>query len=110
GYIAAAAREAGFGNGRRREHAAGTSRPGATRTIARTAFARAGAEGAGTVAKQDANGFDAAVLLGYELRRNCGDAGRAAPVCGRTVAACAASIAADAGTKRAGVARFRSGE
>src|SRR5258708_2678820 len=100
GYAAAAQDSSGQGNGRFGERAAGASGPKSTGAADRAAHQRRSAQGAGQTGRASTDGAGDALLLGYELRRNCGRAGSAPRLCGRGAAARPARTAASAGRQR----------
>src|SRR6266851_3638917 len=100
GDAEAAQDSAGQGDGRSGKRAVGASRPQPTGAAHRTAHQRRSAQGAGQDGWASAHGAGHALLLGHELRRNCGCAGSAARLCGRGAAACPARTATSAGRQR----------
>src|SRR6266568_4429374 len=100
GYSATAEDSPGQGNRRSGKFAAGASGPEPTGSADRAAHERRSAQGAGQTGRSGAHGAGDALLLGYELRRNCGCAGSAARLCGRGAATGPARAAASAGRQR----------
>src|ERR1700676_4553118 len=100
GYAAAAQDSSRQGNGRFGKRAAGASGPQPTGAADRKANQRRSAQGAEQTGSAGTHGAGDALLLGYELRRNCGCAGSAARLCGRGAAARPARAAASAGRQR----------
>src|SRR6266568_2724502 len=100
GYSATAEDSPGQGNRRSGKCAAGASGPEPTGSADRAAHERRSAQGAGQTGRSGAHGAGDALLLGYELRRNCGCAGSAARLCGRGAATGPARAAASAGRQR----------
>src|SRR5258708_30128285 len=100
GYAEAAEDPSRQGNGRSGKCAAGASGPEPTGTTDRTANQRRSAQGAGQTGRAGTHGAGDALLLGHELRRNCGCGGSAARLCGRGVTARPARAAAITGRQR----------
>src|SRR6266704_4812071 len=100
GYSATAEDSPGQGNRRSGKCAAGASGPEPTGSADRAAHERRSAQGAGQTGRSGAHGAGDALLLGYELRRNCGCTGSAARLCGRGATARPARTAASAGRQR----------